>query len=113
MTFDGLTFAVDNKTVAARLLRLIDWLEDEQRRLTDELATVREDPPKRDAMGRVLLGENGRRRESLKTRIEQAEADRTAAQCWLLECEQNQTWQLGMQLALWLNRPALAQCKAG
>jgi hypothetical protein len=111
--FPALSFALDNKRAAVKLIYLIDWLEAEGVRLGDELARVPDDKPVKDAMGRQIVGENERRRADLRARIATTADDIAAARTWLLECEVNQTWHIGLDIAHWLNRPALVDSAKG
>ncbi len=103
----GLTFQLDNWTAAERLKSLIAWLELESRTVADQIARVPDEVQRKDHLGRGVSTENARKRDGLEATANAIAHDIEKARCWLIECEIGQTFVIGMELALWLNRPRL------
>ncbi len=103
----ALTFQLDNWTAAERLKSLIAWLELEARTVADQIARVPDEVVHKDHLGRTVSTENARKRDGLEAARSAITHDIEKARCWLIECEIGQTFVIGMELALWLNRPKL------
>jgi hypothetical protein len=112
-TYPDVRFQLDNVEAATRLQVLIAWLTREVTVLEVNLARVPESKARPDALGRKVLTEDDRKRQDLTSQLEIARHDLETARCWLIECATPQTWQIGMEVARWLNRPALAQSEEG
>jgi hypothetical protein len=107
--FHDIRFAVTSNEMRGRLVRLLSWLDAERERAASELAVTPEPRPDKTPAGVTIRTPELVKRDALVVRIAQLDADHETARVWLLECETNQAWSIGLELSRWLHRPTLAE----
>lgn len=113
MRHPDIAFALDNKRAGPKLLKLIDWLESEAVRVRVELDKIHDEKPAKNTLGRPIATEVTAKRDRLKHQLDVIADDIQSARVWLIECEVNQEWRVGLEVARWINRPTLAQSSEG
>lgn len=113
MRHTDISFTLDNKRATPKLLKLIDWLESEAARVRAELDKIPDEKPVKNTLGRPIATEVTAKRDRLQHQVDVFADDIQSARVWLIECEVNQEWRVGLEIARWLNRPTLSQSKEG
>lgn len=109
--YPEITFELHSTDAALRLHRLISWLRSDYETARSELEKVPEEKVRTDTLGRQVVTENVRQRDAIKMRMARILEELATARVWLLECATPQSWRIGLELAIWINRPALAESR--
>lgn len=111
--YPEITFELRSADAMPRLKNLLAWLSWELAKARADLDKMPDEKPRTDTLGRQLMTETSRKRDALETRVARLAEDIAMARVWLIECGTEQSWRIGLELAHWLNRPALAESSEG